>query len=81
MAFEGLLGSDGKESACDEGNPGFIPGSGRSPEGHGNPLQYSLLENSKDRGSGWATVHGVTKSGSRLSVSHLREGELSGNRE
>ena len=52
MVFEGLLGSDGKESACDEGNPGFIPGSGRSPEGHGNPLQYSLLENSKDRGSG-----------------------------
>ena len=48
MVFEGLLGSDGKESACDEGNPGFIPGSGRSPEGHGNPLQYSSLENSME---------------------------------
>ena len=62
MAFEGLLGSDGKESACDEGNPGFIPGSGRYPEGHGNPLQYSLLENAMDRGAWWVMVRGVTKS-------------------
>ena len=39
-----------------------IPGSGRSPGiGHGNPLQYSCLENPKDRGAWWATVHGVTK--------------------
>ena len=42
---------------------GSVPGSGRSPEGgHGNPLQYACLENSMDRGTWWATVHGVTKS-------------------
>ena len=56
-------GSDGKESACSAGDPGFIPGSGRSlGEGNGNPLQYSCLENSMDRGTWWATVHDVTKS-------------------
>ena len=45
------------------GGGGLIPGSGRSPgEGNGNPLQYSCLENSKDRGAWWATVHGVTRS-------------------
>ena len=56
-------GSDGKESACNAGNLGLIPGSGRSPrEGNGNPLQYSCLENPKDRGAWQATVHGVTKS-------------------
>ena len=44
--------SDGKESACTVGDPGSIPGSGRSPgEGNGNPLQYSCLENSTDRGA------------------------------
>ena len=42
---------------------GSIPGSGRSPgEGHGNPLQYSGLENPMDRGAWWATVHGVAES-------------------
>ena len=42
---------------------GSIPGSGRSPGGgHGNPLQYSCLENPMDRGAWWATVHGVTQS-------------------
>ena len=48
----GLPGSsDGKESACNAGDLGFIPGSGRSPgEGDGNPFQYSCLENSMDRG-------------------------------
>ena len=52
----------GKESACNAGDPGSIPGSGRSPgEGIGNPLQYSCLENSMDRGACWAT-HGITKS-------------------
>ena len=56
-------GSDGKESACNAGDLGLSPGSGRSPgEGNGNPLQYSGLENSMDRGAWWATVHGVTKS-------------------
>ena len=47
---------------------GLIPGLGRSPgEGNGNPLQYSCLENSKDREDWWATVHGVAKSQTRLS--------------
>ena len=56
-------GSDGKESACNAGDLGSIPGLGRSPEGgHGNPLQYSCLENHMDRGVWWATVLGVTKS-------------------
>ena len=47
----GFLGdSDGKESACNAGDPGWIPGSGRSPGGgHGNPLQFSCLENPMDR--------------------------------
>ena len=47
----------------DARNAGLIPGLGRSPGGrNGNPLQYSCLENSMDRGAWWATVHGVTKS-------------------
>ena len=58
LSFPG--GSDGKESACKVGDLGLIPGLGRSPgEGNGNPLQYSCLENSRDRGDWWATVHGV----------------------
>ena len=61
-------GSDGKVSVYNVGDPGSIPGSGRSPgEGNGNPLQYSCLENSMDRGSWQATVHGVAKSWTRLS--------------
>ena len=56
-------GSDGKESACNAGDQGSIPGLGRSlGEGSGNPLQYSCLENSMDRGTWRASVHGVTKS-------------------
>ena len=52
-----VAGSDGKESACNGGDLGLIPGSGRSPgEGNGNPLQYSCLEASMDRGAWWATV-------------------------
>ena len=52
----------GKESACNAGDAGSIPGSGWSPwRGHGNPLQYSWLENSMARGARWATVHGVSK--------------------
>ena len=55
-------GSDGKASACNAGDPGSIPGSGRSRgEGNGNPLQYSCLENSMDRRAWWATVHGGRK--------------------
>ena len=58
-----LDGSDGKESACNVGDPSLIPGLGRSPgEGNGNPLQYSCLENPMDRGDWCAEVHGVTKS-------------------
>ena len=53
--------SVGKESACNSGDPGLIPGLGRSPgEGNGNPLQYSCLENSMDKGAWQVTVHGVT---------------------
>ena len=57
--------SAGKESACsgeDAGDSGLIPGQGRSPGGvHGKSLQYSCLENPKDRGAWWAKVHGVAK--------------------
>ena len=61
MGFPG--GSDGSESVYNVGDPGLIPGWGRSPgEGNDNPLQYSCLENPMDRGVWRATVHGVTKS-------------------
>ena len=54
----------GKESACNVGDQGSIPGSGRSSgEGNGNPLQYSCLENPMDKGAWWATVHRVTEIG------------------
>ena len=57
-------GSGSKVSACSAGNPGSIPGLGRSPgEGNGNPLQYSCLENSMDGGAWWATVHGLQRVG------------------
>ena len=60
-------GSDGKESVCNVGDPGSIPGLGRSPGGgDGNLLQYSCLENSMDRGAWWARVHGLPKSWTRL---------------
>ena len=67
LGFPG--GSDGKEPACNAGDPGLIPGSGRSPgEENGYPLQYSCMENPMDRGAwGRAAVHGVTKSWRRLS--------------
>ena len=61
MDFPG--GSEGKASAYSVGDPGSIPGSGRSPEeGNGNPLQYSCRENFMDRGDQQATVHGVAES-------------------
>ena len=61
LGFPG--GSDGKESACDEGGRGSSPGWGRPPgDGNGNPLQYSGLENSMGKGAWQATVHGVAKS-------------------
>ena len=56
--------SVGKQSACNAGDLGSIPGSGRSPgEGNGNTLQYSCLENPIDREAWQATVHGVAKVG------------------
>ena len=66
LGFPG--GSDSKESTCNSGDLGLIPGSGRSPgEGNDNPLQYSCLENPKDGGAWQATVHGVAKSSMQLS--------------
>ena len=63
--------SDGKASACNA-DLGSIPGLGRSPgEGNGYSLQFSCLENSMDKGSWQATVHGVTKSWTRLSKFHF----------
>ena len=61
MGFPG--GSDGKESACNAGDPSSIPGLGRSSgEKNGYPLQYSCLENSMVRGAWQAMVHGVAES-------------------
>ena len=66
MGFPG--GSEVKASACNVGDLGLIPGSGRSAgEGNGNLLQDSCLENPMDGGTWWATVHGVTKSRTQLS--------------
>ena len=60
-------GTDSKESACSEEDPGSIPGSGRSPgEGNGSPLQYFCLEDPIDRGAWRATIHGITKSQTQL---------------
>ena len=76
MGFPG--GSDGKESACNAGDPGSKPELARSPgEGNGNPLQYSCLKNSMDRGAWRAPVHGVTNSQTRLSDEHFHSQESS----
>ena len=62
--FQGFPGgSNGEESACNAGDPGSIPGLERSPgEGNDYPLEYSCLENSMDRETWWATVHGLKES-------------------
>ena len=61
-------GSDDKEPSSNAGDPGSIPGSGRSPgEGNGNLLQYSCQENSMDSGACRATVHGITRVKTQLS--------------
>ena len=66
MGFPG--GSEVKASACNAGHLGLIPGLGKFPgEGNGNQLQYSCLGNSMDRGTWWATVHGVATSRTQLS--------------
>ena len=69
VIFQGLpRWLSGKESTCNAGDGGLIPRCGRSSgKGNGNPLQYSCLGNSTDRGAWWATVHGVAKSRPRLS--------------
>ena len=65
--ISGYHDPDGKEFACDAGDPGSISWSGRSSgEGNGNPLQYSCVENPMDRGAEWATVHGFAKSRTQL---------------
>ena len=61
-------GSDGKESACNAGDPSLISGLGRFPrEENGNPLQYSCLENPMDGETWQATVHGVPNSWTQMS--------------
>ena len=80
MGFPG--GSADKESPCsarDTGGVGSVLGSRRSPGGgYGNPLQYSCLENPTDRGAWWATVHGITKSQTRLKrlSSHAHKSQI-----
>ena len=67
-------GSDDKESTCNAGDMGSIPETGLSPgEGNGNPLQYSCLGNTMDRGAWHAIVHGAPKSQTRLSDWTQRE--------
>ena len=69
--------SDAKESACNAGDSGSIPGSGRSPGGeNGNPLQYFCLENPIGRGGWQATAHGITKSGTQLSNTFTFQAQL-----
>ena len=72
MGFPG--GSDGKESVCNAGDLSLIPGLGKSSgKGNGNPRQCSCLENPMDRGARGATVHGATKSRTRLNTFTLVE--------
>ena len=80
LGFPG--GSVSKESTCNKGDPGSIPGWGRSPgEGNGNPLQYPCLEDPGDRGVWWATVRGVAKSQTTewLTLSHFLLGRQNPN--
>ena len=70
MCFPG--GSDGKEATCNVGDLGLIPGLGRFPEGgHGNPLQYSCLENSMDRGTSQGQSWGAKSQTGRLSIAYV----------
>ena len=71
--------STGKESTCKEGDPGSIPGLGRSPgEGNVSTLQYSCLENPMDRGSWRAIVHGVARIGHNLATKPPPQGGKGG---
>ena len=72
LGFPG--GSDGKESACNAGDPGSIPGSGRSPgEGNGNSLQYSRLENPTAEEPGGLQSIGAQKSDTAEQLKHMRD--------
>ena len=75
MMYPKLVGKWVKESACNAGDAGLIPGSRRSP-GEGNPLQYSCLKNPMDRGAWWATVQGVAESDMTKLSSQLVKGEF-----
>ena len=73
-----LGGSDGKQSACNAGDLGSIPGLGRSSgEGNGNLLQYSCLENSMDRGTWWTAVHEVEELDTTEWLTHILKLRLS----
>ena len=75
MGFPG--GSEVKASACNVGDPGSIPGSGRSSgEGNGNPLQCSCLENPMDGRACWVTVHGVEESDTTERLRSIRPTQL-----
>ena len=72
MVIDTIGFSGGKESACNTGDPGLIPGLGRSRGGgNGNLLQYSCWENPMERGVWWSTVHRVAKSQTQLSTESL----------
>ena len=69
FTFTFIHSSVDKESACNAGDLGSIPGSGRSPgEGNGNPLQCSYLENPMDRGAWQATIYAVARVGHDLAI-------------
>ena len=73
-----------KNPPANAGDMGLIPGSGRSPgRGHGNPVQYSCLENPMDRGDWWTTVHSVAKSLTQLKQlsMHIRKADTMGRAE
>ena len=76
LIFSPVYGdSDGKESTCNAGDQSSIPRSGRSPgEGNGNPLQYSCLENPRDRRGQWATIHGIAELDRATNTSPLMTG-------
>ena len=66
------MGKESAYNAGDTGDVGLIPGLGRSPGGrHGNPLQYSCLDNPMNREAWWATVHGVLRVGHELATKLL----------
>jgi len=67
----------GKESACNAGDPGSVPGSGRSPgDGNGYPLQYSCLDNPMDRETWKAIIHGVAEIQTQLSTTTGEKNKL-----